>query len=108
MRLPSIRTIQLGFPSLSKNEVKSFRQILERFCGNPPKCLEKLNTILEAYGVEVTQESEIISYRDFYGIEYVNMGESYTTTVIYDYRKERFYITSWGDYVEKEYKRFFS
>ena len=31
---------------------------------------------------------------------YVNTGDTYSATLLYDCHKERFYVTSWGDYVE--------
>jgi hypothetical protein len=33
-------------------------------------------------------------------IEYVNMGDTYKTTFYYNHESGRFYIGSWGDYVE--------
>lgn len=34
------------------------------------------------------------------GISYLNMGDTYDLTIIFDSRSERFYLSSWGDVVE--------
>jgi len=33
---------------------------------------------------------------------YVNMGDTYTTTILLDTSKDRIWITSWGDWLEVE------
>jgi hypothetical protein len=40
------------------------------------------------------------------GLEYVNMGDPYDTTLIYDLSTGRFYVGAWGDWVERYPKRF--
>ena len=35
---------------------------------------------------------------------YVNMGDTYVATILYDIEKGEFFVTSWGDWVE-EYER---
>ena len=37
---------------------------------------------------------------------YVNMGDTYVPTIIYDTLKELWYCCSWGDIVENDPKRF--
>jgi len=37
---------------------------------------------------------------------YVNMGDTYDTTLIYDYKTNRFVVSSWGDIVERQPRRF--
>ena len=104
--LPSKTTIQKRFPHLTAEEVKNFRKTLENYENRPERCLKKIDKILEGCGVEYTQEAVIESYHEFNGIEYVNMGDSYITTLIYDHRLMRYYISSWGDYIEWRGNRF--
>jgi hypothetical protein len=40
------------------------------------------------------------------GLMYVNMGDTYDTTLIYDYKTNRFVVSSWGDIVERQPRRF--
>ena len=33
--------------------------------------------------------------------EYANMGDTYDTTILYDYQRGRYCLTCWGDWVEQ-------
>ena len=69
--------------------------------------LEEINRLIEGYGVEVVRGRPWVDhfYQDI-NLLYVNMGDTYAPTVIYDTLKERFYITTWGDIIERQVKRF--
>lgn len=41
-----------------------------------------------------------------HGISYINMGDAYAATVIYDSRSDRFTIGAWGGIVERHPNRF--
>ena len=58
--------------------------------------LMAINEVLDGYGVE---------YHEGFNFEYVNMGDTYTLTVIYDWDKKEYFLTSWGDYVEELEKK---
>ena len=65
--------------------------------------LEEANKILNGFGVEpITDESAFVNkyYYDIIGL-YVNMGDTYDTTLVFDTEKQKFLITSWGDFYEK-------
>ena len=68
--------------------------------------LEQINKILCGYGVESMRDIEWDSYYGDIGLLYVNMGDTYVGTVIYDTRKKRWFVACLGDYVEKKEKRF--
>lgn len=56
--------------------------------------MEKINSLLDGYGVEVIRG-------DSYAVaEYINMGDTYNTTLLYDVNEDEFYVTTWGDWVE--------
>jgi len=40
------------------------------------------------------------------GVDYVNTGDTYTPTLMFDYEKSRFLLGSWGDLVERQPSRF--
>jgi hypothetical protein len=64
--------------------------------------MDAANKYLEGYGVEsITDENEFVDnyFRDAIGI-YVNMGDTYTKTIVYDTKNKQFLATSWGDFVE--------
>jgi hypothetical protein len=65
--------------------------------------LEEANRLLKGFGVEATQCESCQVDKYYYGIVllYVNMGETYETTFMYDTEKGRFLIGSWGDWFER-------
>lgn len=64
-----------------------------------------MDSILDTFGVEYIPSADD-TYNRTEGLDYLNTGDTYTPTVIYDYGKGRWMITSWGDIVEREEKRF--
>lgn len=68
--------------------------------------MEALDEVLEGHGVEAIRGEYVDSYHGDIQAVYVNMGESYQCTVIYDCRDSCFRVTSWGDFVERNPKRF--
>lgn len=68
------------------------------------RAMEEANSILDGHGVErldvETRRAGTLS------AEYVNMGDTYVTTLIYDHHADRFRITSWGDMVEMWERRY--
>ena len=67
--------------------------------------LEYCNTAMGGFGVEITRSVDDTQY-EFFGLEYVNMGDTCNQTILYDYRRGQFRITSWVDIVEADMKRF--
>lgn len=56
--------------------------------------IQAANSIMEMHGIEplVVNDKLIASY--------VNTGETYAPTVLYDHANERFLVTSWGQFLE--------
>jgi hypothetical protein len=75
-------------------------------CYNTPSAKElqmcAINEILSGYGVEsVTVENMWInSYYQNICATYVNLGDTYMSTVLLDHITGKFVITSWGDFYE--------
>ena len=112
--LPSITRLDSSFPGKGK----IIRQALEsvRFCKQHPagiariaECLRfpscvdlklsVINSITEGHGVEYIAHKDD-NFIEVYGIHYVNMGDTYTTTMIYDHKSSRFVLGDWGTIVE--------
>jgi len=79
---------------------------LRRQCFNPPDVineqLEAINEVIDGFGIE---SSTIEGYfKSHYWQDavclYVNQGESYALTVLYDIVNEKWELTSWGDFIE--------
>ncbi len=80
-------------------------------CYNPPSKMElimsTLNETLNLYGVESIECNKYINnYWQHCIAIYLNTGDTYCNTILYRTDKEKFYITSWGDFVENNQKLF--
>ena len=110
---PSIKTIQTRLHldrqiaivvrgvldgSISYHKIPGVSEWYRRF-HHPPKTyqckLEAINELIGGHGVEGFPDPDDMTAS---GLEYVNMGDTYTTTVVY--WKGRYMITTWGDVVE--------
>ena len=66
----------------------------------PDVALHVIDKLLGGFGVEaVGGDMEVSSYSP--DMAYVNTGDTYSPTVVYDYGSGRFSLTSWGDWVER-------
>ena len=72
---------------------------------SPKRVLEFANRILGGSRVEYIADAEDDQHGG-YGLDYVNMGDTYTATLIFDHRKGRYSASDWGSIVEKNQKRF--
>lgn len=80
-------------------------------CYNPPSWMERtllaLNQLFDMHGVEPIRGSEWGSR--YYGdvcASYLNTGDSYDATIIRCHRSDRWLLTSWGDYCERNMRRY--
>ena len=63
--------------------------------------LDYVNDVLSGCGVEsITTENYIDGYYQNIAALYVNRGDTYDATILYDTENEKFILTSWGDWVE--------
>lgn len=60
---------------------------------------EALNEILGGFGVEGCRLT------NGKACEYINRGDTYTTTLLFDYRTRTWKLTCWGDWVETNERR---
>lgn len=67
--------------------------------------LEALNELLEGFGVEyIRHEDDGYAVGDQYGIEYVNQGDTYAATIMYDHARNCWRVGDWGSIVERSSK----
>lgn len=114
MRLPSIKTLESAFPGRGR----ALRRLLEDDravrehpaaiarrdeCFTPPTLLDQrlhaLNAEAETFGAEYIAHRDD-TCRDTYGLEYLNVGDTYTPTLIFDHARHSWRVCSWGDAVE--------
>ena len=77
-------------------------------CFNIPNQIEIMlnmyNEVLNGFGVEAIQiEGEYVNsyYRNIVA-DYVNMGDTYALTILYDVKQDKFMVTTVGDFIEIE------
>lgn len=110
-RLPSVKTIHAGLDQHLVHEGRAtageVRAALERVYGKRAinEELQIISQMLGGHGVEAIRGDEFDSYWGDTVAVYVNMGDTYTTTVLFDVDKGKFEITSYGDWIEREERR---
>lgn len=64
--------------------------------------MAKIDKLIEGYGVESLQpeNAHVNSFWLSTVALYVNMGDTYTATIIYDTENKKWYLTTWGDFLE--------
>lgn len=120
--IPSVKTLEAAFPGHGKD----LRKILEgvaipkgvdklgkltltadwvRTCYHRPTQIEiNMHAASELTGMHGTEAlfGAQVKWPD---MEYVNSGDTYTTTLIYDYLRGRYLVMSYGDWVEREERK---
>jgi hypothetical protein len=107
MNYPSAKTIMTGL-NVDKKTAETIRRYMRNY--SPWKALKFANALIEgAMGVEyipAAHESMDAVNEPYSGLDYLNFGDSYTTTLLFDHKKERYYVCAWGDIVENSPRRF--
>jgi hypothetical protein len=63
--------------------------------------LEYANKVLKGYGIEAIRTTKYYGhYHQDIGLLYVNLGDTYKTTLCYEVEKEYFFVSSYGNWVE--------
>lgn len=108
MSQPSAKRIEERL-KVSAQEARELAQAMKRAAGDPYEAdalLDRLNARLGGFGVEAIQGGGRLPagpggyYMDIV-LLYVNRGDTYDDTVLYDTDAERFLVGSWGDWVEE-------
>lgn len=64
-----------------------------------------MDMICETHGIDYLTDKRD-NFRHSHGIEYLNTGDPYTPTIMYDWHKDRWIVGAWGDEVERQPDRF--
>ena len=86
----------LGVEKSAASELKALMED-----GYIKRTLTRASVILDGFGVEY-----LVPDDGTQPIAYVNMGDTYNTTIMFDHEKNRFLLGSWGDVVEAQPRRF--
>jgi len=95
---PSVKTL-VDRLRITAAQAKELRKLMAD--AKVSRVLEAADKVMGGYGVEYIASSEdTMRSRD--GLEYVNMGDTYTTTLVYDHDGNRYKVVTWGDLVEAD------
>lgn len=92
---PAVKTMSESL-RISKADAQRLKDMMDT---GAPRILQAADKMMNGHGVE--RISGVGG-----GLMYVNMGDTYDTTLIYDYKTNRFVVSSWGDIVERQPRRF--
>jgi len=100
VRGPSIESLRKKL-KLKKIEAKSLKEHMNEL--DPERTMKIANKYMRGYGVEAVRDENIWigHYWQNTGLLYVNKGDTYDTTLVYDTEKNKFDIMSWGDWAER-------
>ena len=93
---PSVARM-VKFLGIQKDQAEELKRLMN--AGFVTRTLVRADIMLDGYGRE---ELPSPSGR----VIYVNMGDTYTTTLMFDWSKDKFLVGSWGDLVEAQPRRF--
>lgn len=107
-RIPSLKRIQDGLGRHFAKEghperAEHLRTALEQWRDGSIRSrymLEIADRLLDGHGIEYLRSDNGRAH-----MSYVNMGDTYTTTVILDTSKDAVYIADWGTWVETEERK---
>jgi hypothetical protein len=91
---PAVKTMSERL-RISKADAQKLKDMMDT---GAPRILQAADGMMDGNGVERIPGRP--------GLMYVNMGDTYDTTLIYDYKTDRFVVSSWGDIVERQPRRF--
>src|SRR6266571_8939780 len=99
-RLPSVKTLcaRLGCDPTNAGAIRYVLSRDPRTDLEINDTLKAVSVLLHGYGVEYIP-SKLDTYSKGVGLEYVNLGETYASTILYDCLHKRFICASWGDIV---------
>ena len=106
-RLPSVKTLgaRLGCDPTIAGAVRYVLSTDPRTDLDINNTLKAVSILLRGFGVEYAPSRQD-THGHGRGLEYVNMGDTYAPTILYDCLRKRFICASWGDIVESEPARF--
>jgi len=109
--MPSTRQLLEAFPrDLTPAAARAFSKEMKAARGGKravDDVLAKFDSAINAHGIEAIQGDHHVDgyYHNIVAL-YVNTGDTYNTTLLYETERECFIVTSWGDWVEKNQRKY--
>lgn len=86
------------------DSVKDWTRQCYNMPSHPELVMCAINELIAGYGTEGISSESFSCYKPV--IEYVNMGDTYTSTIYYSYDTENYYLGSYGDWVEMNERKY--
>jgi hypothetical protein len=109
--MPTAKQLIEAFPrDLTLHQARELAKQMNQARGNRrgvDDVLAVIDRAINAHGVEAITGDHYVDgfYHNIVAL-YVNTGDTYNTTVLYATEPERWYIGSWGDWVEKNERKY--
>ena len=109
MRLPTAKTLQ-RIKGMEVEQARKLRAVLEEHFGQAPRptydkvhaALMAADRIIGGHGVEyIRHKKDADDFTRAYGLDYVNLGDTYDCTLVFNWLTQTWYVSSWGDIVER-------
>lgn len=115
MNTPSVKTLLKAFPHIDRKTAQAVKLAMIEDQPAPrdwhtngrriDRQMHRINELLEMHGVEYAASTDV-TMTSAAGLEYCNAGDMYAVTVIYDREKGRFIVSTVGDVIERNPRRF--
>lgn len=93
---PSVKTLS---QIVTRAQANSLRDLMEN--ASVEHVLRSASRMMDGFDVEyIRSNNDTMRTPD--GLDYVNMGDTYDLTLIYDHGKGKYVVSSWGDIVEAD------
>jgi hypothetical protein len=107
-RAPSVQTLEthLRIPRNVAFAVRWWMKQAGDARNDVAKALGAINYLIRGHGVEGIRGRDMNPYWMDTNLAYVNMGDPYVATILFDVSNEQWHCADWGSIVEKQPDRF--
>jgi hypothetical protein len=99
VKAPTVKALVAEFRDLDEKGARQIRKLAREAGSNPDAALREMDKILDMHGVEALGPRHYDYFKPS-PYEYLNAGDTYATTLIYDRAKDTLSIGCYGDVVE--------
>lgn len=99
MNAPSLK--KLALLGIDTEQARAIRALIHD--GKPTRALRVANAAMNAHGIEAVRDEDDVLLH--HGTDYVNTGDTYATTLIFDRSSWRVFVGTLGDYIEAAERR---
>ena len=107
--MPTANQLLEAFPrDLTLHQAREIAKAMKTTYGKKAdELLNQIDRAIDGHGIEAIRGEELRGgwFQDIVAL-YVNTGDTYNATVVYDAIADRWHVTTMGDWVEKNQRRY--